>query len=93
MRQQFARSIAVGLLAALPTAWVAFGSRAAASAPPAKATVAVHSESSTYAPGDTVAIEILVEVAPGWHVNSNTPTYDYLIPTVAEVELPPGWPP
>lgn len=36
---------------------------------------------TSYAPGETATLELLATVEDGWHVNSHTPTYDYLIPT------------
>jgi len=70
----------------------AFGQGAPAFAPPEKATVLGHLGQASYTPGSPVTVEILVDVEPGWHVNSRQPTYEYLIPTQAEVSLPPGWP-
>ncbi|MEO1367424.1 MAG: protein-disulfide reductase DsbD domain-containing protein, partial [Acidobacteriota bacterium] len=43
---------------------------------------------ATYAPGEPVRILALVEVERGWHVNSNQPAQDYLIPTELELLLP-----
>ncbi|MEO1085628.1 MAG: hypothetical protein AAFY88_15415, partial [Acidobacteriota bacterium] len=43
---------------------------------------------SSYAPGEPVQLLALVEVEPGWHVNSNKPAQDYLIPTELELALP-----
>jgi thiol:disulfide interchange protein DsbD len=43
------------------------------------------------APGASGALVVTVAVDAGWHVNSNTPLEDYLIPTVVRLELPAGW--
>lgn len=42
--------------------------------------------------GASLTFNVELEVQPGWHVQSNKPTYDYLIPTVVTVDLPSGWP-
>jgi len=72
---------------------------AAASAPagaaiprPEKAKLALQAEHPAVAAGDTARISALVSIEAGWHVNSHTPTFDYLIPTELELELPAGWP-
>ncbi len=72
---------------------------AAASAPagaaiprPEKAKLALQAEHPAVAAGDTARISALVSIESGWHVNSHTPTFDYLIPTELELELPAGWP-
>ena len=46
----------------------------------------------SYAPGDTVRIAAQVSVQDGWHVNSNQPAQEWLIPTELELLLPEGWP-
>ena len=35
-------------------------------------------------------LEAVVTIDPGWHVQAHVPTFDYLIPTVLRLELPPG---
>lgn len=47
---------------------------------------------ASYAPGSPARIAARVAVEPDWHVNSNTPTFEWLIPTELELELPDGWP-
>ena len=59
---------------------------------PEKAGVGLVADRTAYAPGETVRIAAKVTVEEGWHVNSNTPTFDYLIPTRLDLELPAGWP-
>lgn len=34
---------------------------------------------------DGKTAEVVLELAPGWHVNSNKPTEDFLIPTVLKI--------
>lgn len=57
-----------------------------------KASISLAADYTSYAPGDRVRMDVLLAIEPKWHVNSHEPTYDYLIPTVAEVRLPEGWP-
>lgn len=42
------------------------------------------------APGEAAVITVTADLAKGWHINSNRPTLDYLIPTVLTVSVPPG---
>ncbi len=55
-----------------------------------KASLEVAADRTAYQAGATVRLAARVSIADHWHVNSNTPTYDYLIPTVLSVELPEG---
>jgi len=64
----------------------------AAFARPEKAKLAVQSDRPAYEAGTTARISALVAIEPGWHVNSHTPTFDYLIPTELQLDLPDGWP-
>jgi suppressor for copper-sensitivity B len=57
-----------------------------------KADLSVTADRTAYEPGETARIAAKVTVEEGWHVNSNTPTFDYLIPTKLNLELPAGWP-
>jgi thiol:disulfide interchange protein len=59
---------------------------------PEKAKLALQAEHGAVAAGETARISALVSIEAGWHVNSHTPTFDYLIPTELELELPAGWP-
>ncbi len=43
------------------------------------------------APGTSTTAVITVVVEPRWHVNSNTPLEDFLIPTQVRLVLPSGW--
>lgn len=47
---------------------------------------------NSYAPGTTARSGALMTIQPGWHTNSHRPTYDYLIPTELEIQVPEGWP-
>ncbi len=80
-------------------AWLLFPALALAAAPALfgqgftareKAVFEVAADRTAYAPGETVRVAARIEVADHWHVNSNTPTFDYLIPTELSFELPPG---
>jgi suppressor for copper-sensitivity B len=57
-----------------------------------KAEVGLLADRTAYEPGETARVAAKVTVEEGWHVNSNTPTFDYLIPTKLDLELPAGWP-
>lgn len=57
-----------------------------------KATLSVAADRTAYEPGATARLAAQVTVEPGWHVNAHEPTFEYLIPTVLEVEPPSGWP-
>jgi thiol:disulfide interchange protein len=54
------------------------------------ATLSLRGDRTSYAPGSAVALEAWVVVEPEWHVNSHTPTFEYLIPTRLSLELPAG---
>lgn len=56
-----------------------------------KAEVGLLADRTAYEPGETARVAAKVTVEEGWHVNSNTPTFDYLIPTKLDLELPAGW--
>ncbi|MDY7096179.1 MAG: thioredoxin family protein [Acidobacteriota bacterium] len=57
-----------------------------------KATVELLAHRDSYAPGSTLRLATLVTVESGWHINSDQPTLDYLIPTEIQLLLPEGWP-
>lgn len=86
----------VAIVVAVTLATLAFQSPLGAQsptgyAPPQKARLVAQAEQEAYAPGETAIIELLIEVDAGWHVNSRKPTYEYLIPTEAHVDVPAGW--
>ena len=58
---------------------------------PEKADLAVLADRTAYEAGTTARISAQMTIEPGWHVNSHKPTFEYLIPTVLDLELPPGW--
>jgi thiol:disulfide interchange protein len=59
---------------------------------PEKARFVLNADRRAYEAGATAQLAALVSIDSGWHVNSNRPTYDYLIPTALELALPSGWP-
>lgn len=60
---------------------------------PEKASFEFLTDRTSYAPGETVKVAARVDIESGWHLQSNTPSFDYLIPTVFKVQLPEGWGP
>ncbi|MCP4202885.1 MAG: hypothetical protein GY769_13265 [bacterium] len=92
MRKHSSILAGFALLTALSAPAFGFTQNETGFAPPAKASVVAHPAREAYLPGEPVTIELLVEVDPGWHINSRWPTFDYLIPTAAEVDLPETWP-
>ena len=57
-----------------------------------KASLSLEANRSAYSPSERVQLAALVTIDKHWHVNSNTPTFDYLIPTEISVVVPTGWP-
>lgn len=60
--------------------------------PPPKASVEAFADLASYAPGDTARIAAVITIDDGWHIQSHTPSFEYLIPTEVAFELPAGWP-
>lgn len=88
MRLKNAIVLAFSLLAVLATAPSVRSQR-----PPVdKANLALFADRAAYAAGDLARVAAVVEVDPGWHIQSHTPSFDYLIPTELRLELPAGWP-
>lgn len=58
---------------------------------PAQFSVSASWTTAPPAPGGSAPLAIRVEVAKGWHVNSNRPRDPYLIPTRVTLKLPAGW--
>lgn len=56
-----------------------------------KASLHLEADRTGYEAGSTVRIAALVKIDEGWHVNSDKPTFEYLIPTVLDVQPPAGW--
>ncbi len=84
MRRPRAAAAALLLLAALPLAGQGFPGVEH------KASLAVAADRTAYPAGGTVRVAARVEIEDRWHVNSHTPTFDYLIPTELSLELPEG---
>ncbi len=72
------------LVSAPPAAAQGFGG-------PPKAHLELVADHTSYAPGSPARIAARVTIDPGWHVNSHTPTFEWLIPTELRLELPDGW--
>lgn len=79
---------AVAVAAALCLAAVAGGQFR----PPRKASLEAFADRTSYASGEAVRIAAVITIEDGWHIQSNTPSFDYLIPTEIAFELPAGWP-
>lgn len=62
-------------------------SPAAALESPQKASFELYPDRTAYEPGASVRLAARVTIEDGWHVNSHTPSYDYLIPTVLRLEF------
>jgi thiol:disulfide interchange protein len=60
--------------------------------PPQKATFVLDADRTAYDPGTAARLAALVTIEHGWHVNSHKPSFEYLIPTVLQLDLPAGWP-
>ena len=76
--------LVVGLLATPPLA----------SQPPGrseKASLAVVTDRTAYEAGTTARVAAKMKIERGWHSNSHTPTFDYLIGTDLNLTLPEGW--
>ncbi|MFL6260052.1 MAG: protein-disulfide reductase DsbD family protein [Thermoanaerobaculia bacterium] len=59
---------------------------------PQKAKLVLNADRTAYDPGAPARVAALVTIEHGWHVNSHKPSFEYLIPTVFDLELPAGWP-
>ena len=55
-----------------------------------KASFELVADRSAYQAGEAVRLAAVVEVEERWHINSNKPAQEYLIPTELELDLPPG---
>jgi len=58
-----------------------------------KGDVAVMADRTSYLPGEDARLAVTITIEPGWHTNSHIPTYDNLIPTTVDFEVPRGWDP
>ncbi|MDE2688949.1 MAG: thioredoxin family protein [Acidobacteriota bacterium] len=59
---------------------------------PQMASLEAFADLTSYAPGDFVRIAAVINIEDGWHIQSHTPTFDYLIATEIAFELPVDWP-
>ena len=57
-------------------------------AAPEKASLTLRADRTAYLPGEPVRIAAVVDIEDGWHMNSHTPTFDWLIPTELSLTLP-----
>lgn len=57
-----------------------------------KASLSTATDRTVHAAGTTAKIAAKMKIESGWHTNSYTPTFDYLIATAVEVSVPDGWP-
>ncbi len=85
---RFGAGAATAVAAALCLAAVAGGQFR----PPPKASLQAVADLTSYAPGESVRIAAVITVDDGWHIQSHTPSFEYLIPTELALELPEGWP-
>jgi suppressor for copper-sensitivity B len=56
-----------------------------------KASIHVEVDRLSYEPDSSARLAALVDIESGWHINSNIPTFEYLIGTSLVVDLPSGW--
>lgn len=57
---------------------------------PGKVSLRLELDRPDVAPGSEAGIEVLAEIEPGWHINSNNPKEKFLIPTEVEIKAPEG---
>ena len=82
------------ILAALATTVLLIAASAGAQSPRAamqKATLVVVTDRDAYPYGAEVRLAAKVTIEPGWHIQSHTPSLEYLIPTELAIDLPPGF--
>lgn len=58
---------------------------------PEKASFVLTADRTAHEAGSPARVAALVTIEPGWHVNSHKPTFDYLIPTELDLDLPESW--
>jgi suppressor for copper-sensitivity B len=56
-----------------------------------KARLELAADRTSYQPAERARIAAVATVEDGWHIQSHTPSFEYLIPTVLTLELPEGW--
>ncbi|OQC41642.1 MAG: Thiol:disulfide interchange protein DsbD precursor [Acidobacteria bacterium ADurb.Bin051] len=79
------RGLAVGVLLCLVAPAAAQLMR------PDRARLELAADRTAYLPGEEARLVARVEIDAGWHIQAHRPTFDYLIPTRLELDLPPGW--
>jgi suppressor for copper-sensitivity B len=60
---------------------------------PHKAKLVLEADRTSYAPGSQAGLIAAITIENDWHVNSDKPTLEYLIPTKLALTLPDGWAP
>ena len=56
-----------------------------------KASFETHLDRTAYEVEATARWAGVMKIEPGWHTNSHTPTFEYLIPTAVTFTVPEGW--
>ncbi|MEX1274958.1 MAG: cytochrome c biogenesis protein CcdA, partial [Bacteroidota bacterium] len=74
------------LFAASPLLFALQGFGSSASSSASKVAVSTRLSLDPVPAGSSLKIAVLVEIQEGWHINSNTPTHDYLIGTALELQ-------
>ncbi|REJ79865.1 MAG: hypothetical protein DWQ30_13895 [Acidobacteria bacterium] len=79
------RSCIVAALLAALLPWLGGAPQATAQRPgePAKVIVEAVADRTSYLPGEVARLALRAVVEDGWHIQSNTPSFEYLIPTEA----------
>lgn len=80
MKKRYAFFLAILAIAVAPL-YAQFGFPGGDASPKATITGSIHSRT-----GDEVEGTIVATIADGWHVNSNTPSEEFAIPTVLELD-------
>ena len=57
-----------------------------------KASFVLNADRSAYDAGKPAGVAALVSIEPGWHINAHKPTFENLIATELNLEVPAGWP-
>src|SRR3990172_8111672 len=76
--RQRVNAIAFLLLAASPLLFALQGFGSSASSSASKVVVSTKVSLDPVAAGSSLKVAVLLEIHEGWHINSNTPTHDYL---------------
>jgi thiol:disulfide interchange protein DsbD len=66
------------------------GSLSAQSFSAGRVQTTVNIESESVKPGADIRVAVVMNIQDGWHINSNRPTLDWLIPTELTLTLPDG---